>query len=433
MKNRKAQVLLGVIVLLVVLAIIIPTMVKYVQHEAKWSVKQGQNTNAFQLAEAAVDRGYQKIAESTSTWQAVKTGVVQAGFDFDTSYSDIEGGTYAIKLSSGPQSGEVTILAVGRDKMLRETRALKVVYSKGDVNSAMYASGITVNGGVVIQWGPMKSRGNITLTGASDVEYPRKFAVGSITGWATTSPCTDNLENWAYNCSPGVPPPPDIDLDDYKEEAQRTKCSTANPFKFPNGASPAGSCYWPANASFNGTTMSSTGTVYVNGNLGINNGFIWGNLIVTGNLSFNGTGAGAYTIPTAGAPEPFTGGIPDEAWREYRKLDTVDPDEYYGDNGFETLNPTFEFQSGGGTPPLRSGIKTNPHMRGFTYCGGSLSGGGGTVFRGVVYSPTGISGLSGNVYVFYDDNVAEAIKTSTIYPTRISWLDSKQEWPAALP
>ena len=67
MKNRKAQVLLGVIVLLVVLAILIPTMVKYVQHEAKWSVKQGQNTNAFQLAEAAVDRGYQKIAESTAT------------------------------------------------------------------------------------------------------------------------------------------------------------------------------------------------------------------------------------------------------------------------------------------------------------------------------------------------------------------------------
>jgi len=432
MKNRKAQVLLGVIVLLVVLAIIIPTMVKYVQHEAKWSVKQGQNTNAFQLAEAAVDRGYQKIAESTATWQAVKTGVVQTGFNFDTAYSDIEGGAYAIKLSSGPQSGEVTILAVGRDKMLRETRALKVVYSKGDVNSAMYASGITINGGVVIQWGPMKSRGNITLTGSSDVEYPRKFAVGSITGWTTTSPCTDNLENWAYNCSPGVPPPPDIDLDDYKAEAQRTKCSTANPFKFPNGASPAGSCYWPASASFNGTTMSSTGTVYINGNLSINNGYLWGNLMVTGNLSFNGTGAGVYTIPTAGAPAPFTGGIPDEAWREYRKLDTAALDEYYGDNGLATINATFEFKTGGPVNK-RVGVNINPHVRGFTYCGGSLSGVGGTVFHGVVYSPTGISGLSGNVYVFYDDNVAEAIKTSTIYPTRISWLDSRQEWPGGLP
>ena len=190
--------------------------------------------------------------------------------------------------------------------MNRETRALKVVYSKGDVNSAMYASGITVNGGVVIEWGPMKSRGNITLTGASDVEYPRKFAVGSITGWTTTSPCTDNLENWAYNCSPGVPPPPDIDLDDYKAEAQRTKCSTA---EFPTGLS-AGSCYYPADASFNGTTMTSSGTVYVNGSLSINNGF-YGNLIVI--TSFNGTGA-ALTIPNAGAPEPFTGASGRSLW-----------------------------------------------------------------------------------------------------------------------
>ncbi|MBI4351116.1 MAG: hypothetical protein HY550_06735 [Elusimicrobia bacterium] len=429
MKNRKGQFLVGVLVLLVILAIVVPTMVKYVQNEARWSVKQGQNTNAFQLAESAVDRGYQKIAESTSTWESIQDGEVQTGFNFDTIYSDLSGGTYTIRITSGPENDEVTILTVGRDKMNRETRALKVVYSKGDVNSAMYANGISINGGVVVDWGPIKSRGSITLTGASDVEYPRKFAVGSITGWATTSPCTDNLENWAYNCAPGVPPPPTVSLTEYAATAQKTKCSTAVPFRFPAGASPAGSCYWPAAASFNGTTMSSTGTVYVNGNLSINNGFLWGNLIVTGNLSFNGTGGGAYVIPTAGAPAPFTGGIPEDAWREYRKFDTVALDEYYGDNGLATLNATFEFQSGGPTPNKRSGVKINPHVRGFTYCGGALSGGGGTVFHGVVFSPSGIAGLSGNVYVFYDDNVADAILTNTIYPTRISWLDSKQEWP----
>lgn len=433
MKNRKGQVLIGVMALLVVLLLVIPSMVKYVRNEANWSVKQGQNTNAFQLAEAAVDRGYQKIAESTSTWNSIQNGDVQAGFNFDTVYSDLSGGSYAISISSGPNAGDATILTVGRDKMLRETRALKVIYSKAVVDSAMYANGITASGGVVIEWGPMKSRGSITLTGASDVEYPRKYAVGSITGWPTISPCTDGLENWAYNCSPGVPPPPTINLNAYKAIAQATKCSTANPYKFPNGASPAGSCYWPADASFNGTTMTSSGTVYINGNLGINNGFLYGNLIVTGNLSFNGTGGGAYTIPTAGAPAPFTGGIPATAWKEYQKLDTAAADEYYGDNGLQTVNATFVFQSGGATPAKHLGIKVNPHVRGFTYCGGSLSGGGGTVFHGVVFSPSGISGLSGNVYVFYDSNVAAAIETNTIYPTRTSWLDSKQPWPAGLP
>ncbi|OIO00257.1 MAG: hypothetical protein COX65_08010 [Elusimicrobia bacterium CG_4_10_14_0_2_um_filter_56_8] len=434
MKNKKGQVLVGVIVLLVILAIIIPTMVKYVQNEARWSVKQGQNTNAFQLAESAVDRGYQKIAESTSTWEDIQNGIPQAGFSFDTEYSDMSGGTYAISLTSGPESGEVTVLTVGRDKQKKETRALKVVYSKGDVNSAMYANGIAASGGVVIEWGPMKSLGSIVLTGASDVEYPRKYAVGSITGWPSISPCTDNLENWAYNCSPGVPPPPSIYLKGYEDEAKATKCPTANPFKFPNTASPAGSCYFPGNTSFNGTTMTSSGTVYVNGNLSVNNGFLYGNLIVTGNLGFTGNGAGQYHIPTAGAVAPFTGGIPELAWKEYMKLDTAASDEYYGDIGFQTVNSTdFWFKSGGATPAKSVGIKTNPAVRGFVYCAGALSSTGAANFHGVVYSPSGISGLGGNSYIFYDDNVAKAILTDTIYPSRVSWLDSKQPWPAGLP
>jgi len=29
--------------------------------------------------------------------------------------------------------------------------------------------------------------------------------------------------------------------------------------------------------------------------------------------------------------------------------------------------------------------------------------------------------------------VAKAILTDTIYPSRVSWLDSKQPWPAGLP
>lgn len=429
MKNKKGQVLIGVLALLVMLAIIIPTMVKYVQHETKWSVKQEQNTNAFQLAEAAVDRGYQKIAESTSTWKAIQNGTVQTGFNFDTVYSDIEGGTYAIRLSSGPNSGEATILTVGRDKMKRETRALKVVYSKGGVDSAMYASGISISGGVVINWGPMKSRVNITLGGASDVEYPRKFAVGSITGY--TGSCTDTVENWAYNCSPGVPPPPTIDLEGYKATAQATKCATTS--NFPAGAVPAGSCYWPGDANFNGTdVMTSTRTIYVAGNTIIKNTFLWGNVIAAKNLDFQGGGKGEYIIPTAGAPTPFTGGIPAEAWREYRRFDTAALNQYYGDNGLATLNATFRFQTTG-SPDQRLGINASPTVRGFVYCGGVLDAAGGTLVHGVVFSPTGIAGLNGNINIFYDNNVAQAIETSTIYPTRISWLGSKQAWPSALP
>lgn len=432
MRKREGQLLFGVIALLVVLAIIVPAMVRYIQNEAKWSVKQEQNTNAFQIAEAAVDRGYQKIAESTYTWQAIQAGQVQPGFNFDVSYRDIKGGSYAISLTSGPNAGEVTVLTVGRDKANRETRALKVVYSKGGVDSAMYANGISINGSVDVQWGPMKSRGSLILTGSADVDFPRKFAVGAITGWATTSPCTDNLENWAYNCSPGVPPPPSVAIDDYKTIAQATKC----PVAWAAGASPAGSCYWPGNAAFNGPVMvhPSSRTIYVHGNMTIQNSFLIGNVIVNGNLDFKGGGKGEYTIPTAGAPAPFTGGIPSTAWREYQKMDTAAKDEYFGDNGYQTLNPTFVFQSGGSTPDKRAGAKNvNPSVRGFVYVGGALSASGGSVVHGVIYSPAGIAGLSGTLSVFYDSNVAAAILTASNYPTRISWLNSRQRWPAALP
>ena len=72
MRKDKGQVLVGVIVFLLVLAVIVPAMVLYVQNEARWSVKQQQNTNAFQLAEAAIDIGYQKVTESTSTWASIQ-------------------------------------------------------------------------------------------------------------------------------------------------------------------------------------------------------------------------------------------------------------------------------------------------------------------------------------------------------------------------
>lgn len=429
MKSEKGQILVGVLALLVVLAILVPVMVQYVRNESNWTEKQRQNSNAFQLAEAAVDRGYRKIAESTSTWKEIQDGIAQPGFMFDQAYDDLDGGTYTISISSGPGTNQATILTVGRDRQKKETRSLKVIYAKGTVDSAMYANGISISGSVDVQWGPMKSRGNLTLTGAADVEYPRKYAVGSITGWSGTSPCTDNIENWAYNCSPGVPPPPDVDIKGYEDLAKTTKC----PASWAGGASPAGSCYWPGNVTFNGPSMlgtTSSTTIYVHGNVTLQNSFFIGSVISDGNVDFKGGGKGVYTIPTAGMPAPFTGGIPSTAWMEYQKLDTAAQSEYYGDAGDETLNATFQFTSGGGTPAKKDGVKNvNPTVRGFVYVGNTLSASGGGVVHGVIMSPKGISGLSGSISIFYDDKVATAILASNSYPTRMLWQDSRQPWP----
>jgi hypothetical protein len=164
----------------------------------------------------------------------------------------------------------------------------------------------------------------------------------------------------------------------------------------------------------------------------IQNSYLWGNFVVAGSIDFKGGGRGVYSIPTAGAPAPFTGGIPADAWKEYQKMDTSLASQFYGDNGGpRVLSATFSFGLGG-SPAKKTGTTASPSVRGFVYCGGTLGASGVSSVHGVVMSPNGISGLTGNISIYYDDKVAAAILTSTIYPTRTSWLDSRQQWPTGL-
>ena len=182
MKNRKGQILLGVIALLVVMAILIPAMVKYIQNESKWSEKERENINAFQLAESSVDRAYQKLVESTTTWAALKNGQIPAGFNFDTVYSDMDGGTYTISITSGPGLEQATIIGVGRDKQKKETRALKVVYGNASIsNSAILAlQGITLDGSnEQVEWGCVMAPGSIDPNGRN---HPQFYSASSIIG-----------------------------------------------------------------------------------------------------------------------------------------------------------------------------------------------------------------------------------------------------------
>jgi Tfp pilus assembly protein PilX len=86
------QVLVGAILVVSVLLLIVPLMVQWSRQEARWSVKQQKSTVAFNLADAAIDRGMWKLKSSTSCWAQAAVGTVQAGYNFDTVYTDIEGG-----------------------------------------------------------------------------------------------------------------------------------------------------------------------------------------------------------------------------------------------------------------------------------------------------------------------------------------------------
>src|SRR4051812_10401553 len=129
MRNSKGQIIIGAIVLLLILAILVPGIISYVQNESKWTVKEQRTTRAFQLAESAVERGFQQIILSTVTWSTLQAGGALTGFNYDQTYTDLSGGQYEIKMISGPGTQTATITGVGRDTSNHEIRAVQVIYS----------------------------------------------------------------------------------------------------------------------------------------------------------------------------------------------------------------------------------------------------------------------------------------------------------------
>src|SRR5262249_37922343 len=109
MRKTSGQVILGAIVLLLVLAILVPALIVYVQNESKWTVKEQRTTRAFQLAESAVERGFQQVIQSTTVWASIQAGSTLSNYNFDYSYTDLPGGTYEIRVtSSGTQGAAIT-------------------------------------------------------------------------------------------------------------------------------------------------------------------------------------------------------------------------------------------------------------------------------------------------------------------------------------
>jgi hypothetical protein len=209
MAKKKGFLLISVMLVLLFLIIVVPVMVYWVQNDTKISVKDQKSTLAFNLAEAAVDRGYWKVKGSTSTFAAVSAGGTLAGYNFDATYSDISGGTYRISVTSGPGVNEVTILGEGRDSLNKETRAIKAVYLNSSVAGPIITAGkITLTSGSVVHWGPIMSGGDIIVpTGA--VHFPRKLSQQVVrpldpTG-DTNPPNTDNKEWWSDYNVPDLP------------------------------------------------------------------------------------------------------------------------------------------------------------------------------------------------------------------------------------
>ncbi len=389
----QGQVLVIAILIVLVLAITIPAIVRLVQNESTWTAKSQRSTRAFALAEAAVERGYQQLLLSTSTWNNVLAGTIPSGYNFDQTYTD-SGGSYEIRLSSSGVQ-EISVVGVGKDTSGKEIRAIQAVYAIGSMSgSALFAlNGVTIEGNPDVEWGPVISPSAID-TDAGHL-HPRLYSAASIDPFDTSSalPNSDSSHYWAYET---LPPAPTINLtgsNGYKSSAYAVDGSASL------GSGPAGSIYYYTSAV---TPTLSPG----------NNHFIDGDLIVEGNLSMSGN---------PGNGSNFAASIPSTAWREYAS----DWSTYH--DTFDATYATYASVPSTYAPTglTYSNFGNKIFIHGFLYVGGtfSVSGGGNTIIIGTAYIGSSPSLGNSHVTIYYDATVAANVKLTSSSPSRISWQD----------
>lgn len=425
LRSESGQILAFVIVILVVAATLVPLMVMYSQRESVWTAKQAASTTAFHLAEAGVEKAYLLMSQSTQTWVDMQSGILPAGYAFNTKFTDLSGGYYTLSITSGPLSQQATVIAIGKDNLSREVRAIKAVYSNSPLGGvAIYAAaGIGVSNKVQIEWGAGMSPQNIVLTGANVTTHPQFWSAGSIDVF-DTSPTPPNCDSpsccqW-HTYATNLPPSPLLDLEFYKSSATLSNCAGHGA-----GASPANSCYYPASQAGWTDTISGK-TIYINGDLGISSPGIdiVGNTIVMGNISLpNGQwGKGTHAMS-----------VPQDAWKQYC-------------NDWSYYRTTFDAAAPANFPGVNAGYQSAANLTytstklafaGLVYVLGNFNqgggGGGNSDIYGVLYT-LGTTTETANSFVtfYYNAAASKNMQTTQIVLSRQSWQDMVTRWPTGL-
>jgi len=402
-KNSHGQVLIGVIAFFTFLLIITPAVIKWIQQESIWATTERRESKAFNLAEAAVERGVWKLKSSTETFANARSGVIISSYNFDTSFLDVvSGGNYRIRFTAGPGTNQVTVTGEGRDLAKKEVRAVQAVYENQSIPGPLLTTGnIGLSGVFEPHWGPVMAQGNITISGAAAANsFPRKMSKGVVSSLVApsrdtnglTPPNTDNVEWWSgYN----VPDLPVLDFttmrasaaangtlnyynvntsstghvltgysgghyNDCRTPTDGAFASHANHFYDPEHHPRSKSnliWYWDGDVILTGGCWVSGSCDGTSHRMGLR-----GTFIIRGNLTI-ATGDN-YTI--ANAPVPST------AWREYQRIDTSSANQYPADNGLRANRSTFNMgsESWTGGP---STTNTDVGIRGFIYVGGNFS------------------------------------------------------------
>ena len=429
----------GAIALFAALSILVPMIVYFVQNESKETEKERKMTAAFQLAEAATERGYWEISQLSSPTASIPL----AGYNFDQEYSDLANGTYAISIGSDAAE-DIVITGVGRDALKKELREVQVVYAlPAASNSSMFSAGANaISGNESVEWGPIYSQTSIS-TGRT---YPRLYSNGTIAGYGPSScsnapPCTDDVHYWSCSCAPYVPMP-SVDFNYYKTLAQAEGntapsgcgCSAAT---CPHYVNTSGTVNFNGCQDASGVSGGNPTVYYIDGNATVSfsasnpKNFIVGSVIVTGGGSWqlsgqDGSGSYAASVPPYSWREYCLNGT---TWSHYQSIGGGAASWNSSCGSSSGINATYELT--GATYGLNDVL-----VHGFVYVGSggiALTGSGGTVVHGALYTSGAITG-NAHITVYFDSQATQNIHTSAsqLY-TRQSWKEVAALWPTALP
>jgi hypothetical protein len=416
--SRSGQILPGAVAMLVILAVMIPAIVLWIQRETVFASKQSMNTVAFHLAESGAEKAYLYVSLSTITWNAIQAGTPQTDYKFDKKYTDIAGGTYAISITSGPLTQQVTIITVGRDRYNNETRALRVVYSNTTLgDTAIFAGqGVQIGGGVTVEWGAVMSPYTID---ANSKNHPQFWSASQITT-KDTSANPPNCDSPAccqwHSYQSNLPTPPLLDFDFYRTSAAATAGC-------PAGGTPAGSCYYAGSvANWSNTTAGKT--IFIEGDLSVKSPgmFHTGTMIVMGNVNLpNGVwGNGSVTMA-----------VPNQAWKQYCN-------DWAAYQAYDVGAPAaFPGLTAVYAPTGLTKASSKVAVNGFMYVGGNFNNGGGgggnSDVYGVLYAVgTTTMTAASPVTFYYNGNATSNLVTTNISLTRSSWRDELRGWPSGL-
>jgi len=467
---RKGFILPMFVSIIIIFFIIVPVILNWVSEDTKSTVSEQKKSIAFNLAEAAVERGYWKVKSSTSTFESVIMGGTLVGYNFDTVYNDIQGGSYRIKISSGPLSRQVTIIGEGRDNSTKEKRAVKVIYQNQTITGAMISgSKITPSDKTTFHWGPILGWGEINLSGgAGNVYYPRKFSKQLVKPRdnSLNPPNTDNLEWWsAYD----VPELPMFDFATIRSSAQANgtlNCGGFNNYIYPNSSNgytlscncsgdkkkccaDQNSCkisdiyadrrykqgllwYWDPGKWVYLNNTGTKGSFFVRDNLTIDGDDCYGPWYKTDGYDAYG---GYHTCGSGPSSDSGPGAlfvdVPKTAYLEYQKIDTSLSNQYPGDLGLSSSSVVYQIGACNKSSYSQCGSSCEEGcergasgddigLEGFLYVGGDLKITSAFDMYGAIWVVGKVETTgSNNVSVFFNENLD--LPTLNVVLIRKSW------------